>query len=370
MSKRIATLLAGAALGALLLPAMPARAQTASTSNDEEWRRLTRAEVEQLVQELTQLPIELTTAEIRAQMQAQLAQVRARIAAAAYARGIAQEDESAAQAKAEAKLRGKLAGLQAGVGRLPDDDSIFLLGGEGGWLGVSIEEVTSDKAKELKLPAERGVLVTEVDSDSPAAKAGLKANDVITEYNGQHVEGAAEFRRLIRETPPGRTAQLAVWRDGRSQSLSAQLGDSGEQMRQRMRVIMPKDFTFKMTPPNIEFFGNIARTPMLGIGVQDLDGQLGNYFGAPEGEGVLVTEVRSGSPAEKAGLKAGDVITKIDGARVRNSGELRDHLREKRDSKTVSLTVIRKGAEVSVNVEVEQPKPAAPSRKTITYRTL
>src|SRR2546426_792502 len=98
-------------------------------------------------------------------------------------------------------------------------------------LGVETAEVNAEKTKELKLPAERGVLLTEIVPDSPAAKAGLKANDVVTEFNGQRVEGAAQFRRLIRETPAGRTVQLTVWRDGRSQTISVTLGES-EQRRQ------------------------------------------------------------------------------------------------------------------------------------------
>src|SRR3989442_15278466 len=96
--------------------------------------------------------------------------------------------------------------------------------GNPGWLGVTIAEVTADKAKELKLPAARGVILSRVEADSPAAKAGLKANDVITEFNGQRVEGTLQFRRLIRETPGGRTVQLTFWRDGRAQSVSVELG--------------------------------------------------------------------------------------------------------------------------------------------------
>ena len=110
-----------------------------------------------------------------------------------------------------------------------------------------------------------------------------------------------------------------------------------------------------------------------------MSGQLGSYFGAPEGEGVLVREVVSGSPAEKGGLKAGDVIIKVDGKRVRSTSELRSQLREKRESKdaetgrvnakTVALSVIRKGAETTVNVEIEQPKPIERRARTISRRT-
>src|SRR5260370_42693204 len=88
------------------------------------------------------------------------------------------------------------------------DDLNILIGDDGSsWLGVETHEVTGDKAKELKLSAERGVVLGKIVPDSPAAKAGLKENDVVTEIKGQRIEGAAQFRRMIREIPAGRTIQ-------------------------------------------------------------------------------------------------------------------------------------------------------------------
>ena len=104
-----------------------------------------------------------------------------------------------------------------------------------------------------------------------------------------------------------------------------------------------------------EIFG--PGSPILGIDVEDVSGQLGVYFGVPEGEGVLVREVHSGSPAEKGGLNAGDVIIKVDGERVKTATDLRSKLRDKRDQKTVSVGVIRKGAEMSLKVGLELPRP-------------
>jgi S1-C subfamily serine protease len=92
-----------------------------------------------------------------------------------------------------------------------------------GYLGLITQEITADKAKELKLRAVRGVFVTDIVADSPAAKAGMKKGDVVTEYDGQVVEGMLQLGRLVRETPPGRTAKVSVWRDGRSESFSVQL---------------------------------------------------------------------------------------------------------------------------------------------------
>src|SRR5207253_8602842 len=108
-----------------------------------------------------------------------------------------------------------------------DDGAVGLLDGEdASWLGVELHEVTGETAKELKLPAERGVVVGRIAPDSPAAKAGLKENDVITEVEGQRVEGAVQFSRMIHEIPSGRTIQLTVWRDAKSQTLTATLGEA------------------------------------------------------------------------------------------------------------------------------------------------
>ena len=92
-----------------------------------------------------------------------------------------------------------------------------------GYLGLISQEIDANKAKELKLRAVRGVFVSDIVADSPAAKAGIKKGDVVIEYDGQVVEGMLQLGRLVRETPPGRTAKVSVWRDGRSQTLSVVL---------------------------------------------------------------------------------------------------------------------------------------------------
>ena len=238
--------------------------------------------------------------------------------------------------------------------------------GDGGWLGVEIAEVTPDNSKDLKLAAVRGVVVKDVEPDSPAGKAGLKENDVITQYDGQTVEGTVQFRRLVRETPAGHTVALAVSRDGAAQTLNVELGERNAFFEKKMKGKM-RDFggvqSFVM--PNTEFnfsspegFAVMdSHTPVLGISAEDLSGQLGAYFGAPEDAGILVREVRSGTPAEKAGLKAGDVIVQLDGKPVKTLTELRDGLREKADQKTASLAILRKGATINVSVAIEKPHP-------------
>ena len=259
-----------------------------------------------------------------------------------------------------------------------EPDTMVFLGDEGtSWLGVESQEVTSDKAKELRLPAERGVLLGRIVPDSPAAKAGLKDNDVITEINGQRVEGEAQFRRMIHEIPAGRSAQFTVWRDGKAQSINVTLGKSEERGNMWFKTA-PRAFSFQL--PKVEIpelapvpgmdwnYGMLAGAhPRLGIDAEDLSGQFGTYFGAPDGEGVLVREVNSGSPAEKAGVKSGDVITALNGERIRSLGDLREKLAAKREDKTVKLGVLRNKSEMSITVEM--PPPPSKRSRMISRRT-
>ncbi len=260
-----------------------------------------------------------------------------------------------------------------------DENAMVLLDDDGSsWLGVESREINPEKAKELKLPAERGVLLERIVPDSPAAKGGLKDNDVITEINGQRVEGAAQFRRMIREIPAGRSAQFTVWRDGRSQTISVTLGKSEEHNNMWFKTA-PRAFSFelpKVEIPDIQVspemdwsYGGVlaGSRPRLGIDAEDLSGQFGTYFGAPDGEGVLVREVNSGSPAEKAGVKSGDVITSLNGERIRSLGDLREKLAGKRDEKTVKLGVLRNKSEMSLTVEL--PPPPSKTPRAISRRT-
>jgi serine protease Do len=352
MNKRNLLTIGGAAALGLALVAMPAISASPQKPVESAIARL-----QQRIDEL------------EAKLQAQIARQQdeeAALAGADELEGSAQVLDLEDQAPEQIEVLPKI-----------DGDLNVVIGDDGSsWLGVETHEVTADKAKELKLPAERGVVLGKIVPDSPAAKAGLKENDVLTEINGQRVEGAAQFRRMIHEIPAGRTIQLTVWRDGRMQTISATLGKS-EQSRHAMKMMTPTPGTFAFRMPEIpeipsmEWNGSLllGGQPRLGIDAEDLSGQLGAFFGAPDGEGILVREVNSGSPAEKAGVKAGDVITSLNGERIRTVGELREKLSAKRDEKdrTVKLGMLRNKSEISLNVEL--PAPAPRGKRLISRRT-
>lgn len=220
----------------------------------------------------------------------------------------------------------------------------------GSYLGVNLAEIDADRARDLKLKEPAGVEITRVEEGSPADKAGLKPNDVVLEYNGQPVEGMEQFGRLVRETPPGREAKLLVSRNGATQTIIATVA------ARKVRAFggNVKDFFPEMPEihmPDMPQMFTMSRSPMLGVEAEALGQQLAAYFGVKDG--VLVRSVLKDSAAEKAGMKAGDVITKVDGNTVTSPNELSNAVRTASSKKTFALQLMRDHKELTVNVTVD-----------------
>ncbi|HXB73014.1 MAG TPA: PDZ domain-containing protein [Candidatus Acidoferrales bacterium] len=230
----------------------------------------------------------------------------------------------------------------------------------GSYMGIGVVDITTDRARALNLKEERGVEVTSIVDDGPAAKAGIKEGDVVLDYNGQAVQGIEQFQRLVRETPPGRQVKVGVWRSGAAQTITATVGE------RKGTVITSDDggwnFTVPAMPPmppmpniNIDIprFSMAYQSQMLGIEGESLESQeqLADFFGVKEG--VLVKAVKRNSAAEKAGLKAGDVIVKVDDSKVGSSSEITRTLRGLRSKKTFTLTVVRNKKEMPLTVTME-----------------
>jgi serine protease Do len=226
-----------------------------------------------------------------------------------------------------------------------------------GYLGIGGLDISPERAKALNLKEERGVEVSSLAEDGPAAKAGIKQGDVVLEFNGQPVEGTAQFQRLVRETPVGRQVRITVWRSGGRQTVTATVGEN----KQTTVFGSAGDgaWTFSMPRiqpmPNIEIprFQMTLQNPMLGIVGESLEreDQLAEFFGVQDG--VLVRSVKKGSAAEKAGIKAGDVITKVDDSKVISSAEITRVLRGLKSKKTFGLTVVRNRKEMPLTVTME-----------------
>jgi serine protease Do len=218
----------------------------------------------------------------------------------------------------------------------------------GTYLGVNIAEIEANRAKELKLKEDYGVEITRVEENSPAEKAGVKAGDVVLEYNGQRVEGMEQFGRMVRETPPGREVKLTVSRNGATQTLMAVLGSR----KSHFSGNFPPGFEMpEFHMPDIPQVFTTIRSPMLGVEAESLGSQLAGYFSVKEG--VLVRSVLDNTPAQKAGIRAGDVITKVDGMAVTTPSELSTAVRTANARKTYAIELVRDRKPMTVTVNVE-----------------
>jgi serine protease Do len=238
------------------------------------------------------------------------------------------------------------------------------------YLGIGALDVTPERAKVLNLKEDRGVEVTTVQEDSPAAKAGVKQGDVIVEYNGEKVEGVDQLLRLVSESPVGRQVKVAVWRNGGTENLTLTVGARRGMVIETPNgpVTVPPIPSVPPLPPiDIPRFEMSYQSPLIGIEGESLapDGQLADFFGVKDG--VLVKSVIRNSAAEKAGLKAGDVIVKVDDSKVTSPREITSVLRSKGSKNTFTLTVVRNKKEMAVTVTlpdrngrlVPPPAPAA-----------
>lgn len=232
------------------------------------------------------------------------------------------------------------------------------------FLGVAVAEINAERAKALNLKEERGVEITRVEEDSPAAKVGLKVGDVVLEYNGQRVEGIEQFVRLVRETPAGRPAKMLISRGGQTQTVTAVI--ESRKMRTLeigdMHIAIPH---IEVTPPAVRFPDMPRptfswRSPVLGIDAEALNEQLAEFFGVKEG--VLVRFVVKGSAAEKAGIKAGDVITKVGDKSVRTPADVTRAIQALDDKQQFSVTVVRDKREMNVTVAVRDDSRRTPPR--------
>jgi serine protease Do len=219
------------------------------------------------------------------------------------------------------------------------------------YVGVMMQEIDSQRAKSLKLPEEAGVEITRVEPDSPAERAGLKPGDAIVQYNGERVEGIEQFSRLVRETPVGREVKMEIIREGTPQTIVVKVGARRFSPVQQLPLpLIPPGSPLEVRMPDIPRSFMTWRSSALGIECEGLEGQLADYFGV--NHGVLVRSVSKNSAAEHAGVKAGDVITRVDDSKVATPADLSSHIRSSH-GKTVALTVMRDHKEVSLSVSIE-----------------
>jgi membrane-associated protease RseP (regulator of RpoE activity) len=283
---------------------------------------------------------------------------------------------------------------------------IAALGG-GPRLGIQIRDLGKDDLAKFKLSSQNGVAVEEVMKDSAAEKAGVKAGDVVVQFDGENVRSAAQLTRLVRETVGGRTVKMAVIRDGKRMDIEvtpteedsvfnlAVAGEKLPELEKRLEVLPERGRAYRFDgrtlptpslPPGggwrweqrtpvplpegdvLQWFGegggpgNFAfylGRGRLGVNVQELTPDLAAYFGVKDG--LLVNSVQADTPAAKAGIKAGDVIGSVNGKMVTTPSELVKELADKDGEVTIGITRDKKALSLKATLESRK----APTRRAI-----
>jgi serine protease Do len=160
-----------------------------------------------------------------------------------------------------------------------------------GWLGVAVQTVTQELAKSFGLKEGKGALVAEVTKGSPAEEAGIEQGDVIIEFDGKEISEMNTLPRIVAETPVGKKVKVVVIRNGAKKELTVKIGELSEEKEQEMAAE--------------------KGTENLGMVVSELTPELADHLNAPPGSGVVVTDIESGSPADEAGIRRGDIIKEV-----------------------------------------------------------
>ena len=242
--------------------------------------------------------------------------------------------------------------------------------GGSGYLGVYMQEVTKENFSKYGLSDLRGVAISKVVEDSPAHKAGIKDNDVVIGFNGELVTSVRKLRRLIYEVAPDHSARVTVLRDGGEQNFDVKIGRTHEaifrnngnlnRIHTTPNVFVPRMPRVGKTP-RVRVYPNTGRllsklhSRTIGIRLTPVSKQLGNYFGVSDGQGLLVSSVIKGSSADKAGLKAGDVIVEANGKKVKNTFDLLSPLNKKEEG-DINLTIVRDKKRQTITVTPEKSK--------------
>jgi serine protease Do len=252
-------------------------------------------------------------------------------------------------------------GAQVRGGRVQVPDPRMLLEGPGGEIGVTVRELRSEEISGAKLPQAGGVFVRDVREGSPASRAGLKAGDIVVEFDGERVRGVRHFTRFVRETPPGRAVKATIVRDGSRHTLDVTPEQGRSVWEQGLRAI-PRDFDFDIDirpplPLRPSTGLRAGRRGLLGVGLTPLSDQLATYFGV--NDGVLVSGVEANAPGAQAGLKAGDVITAINGRMVNEPSDVREEIRRAAPGTSLDIRIVRDKKEMNLKVTL----PERPARR-------
>lgn len=210
---------------------------------------------------------------------------------------------------------------------------------EQGFLGVHIQGISTTLKTQLGL--DDGVVVSKVLEGSPAEKAGILKDDIITELNGTTMKKPGTLSRLVGKFEPGKKVNLTIFRSGKKKTVNVELGK-----KVHKKAHMHKDFMKK--------YHKFQPNAQMGVKISDLNDDLSGYFGVKSGDGVLILKVNEESAASKAGLKAGDIIVKVNNEAVSSTNLVREIISEFDAGEEVTVDIVRKNSAKSVKVLLEE----------------
>lgn len=242
---------------------------------------------------------------------------------------------------------------------LPSFPNVTLRVNAASEIGVSVRDLTTEEVESAGLQRPGGAWVEQVREESPASRAGLQSGDVVVEFDGERVRGSRHLARLVHETPAGRAVRSTVVRDGSRTEIDVTpeaddrfarvIPELGRRLEREFGSLQ-RDFPFDLERPELLQQFRWRSRGRVGVMLMPLTDQLASFLGV--NEGVLVSSVAPESPADRAGLLAGDVITAIDGTSVGEVADVTRGVRAARDGAPLEFRVVREKRELAVEVMV------------------
>ncbi len=229
----------------------------------------------------------------------------------------------------------------------------------GAYLGVQITAVTPQRAAALKLPDPAGAIITYVDQDGPACHAGLMENDVVVAFDGSKIDGPEQLQGMIHTAAPQKTVTLTIMRNGQRKDMKVTLGSWNVMSHAVSPAIAmgQPPLPPRVYAPDVEIPSFTVLSARHGLVVESLSPQLSDFFGVARGRGVLVRSVERGSPAAAAGLKAGDIILKVNDEPVHDMADWQRGMHSQ--SGKLSIAILRDKHEQTVTMTLPAPGGAS-----------
>ena len=222
-----------------------------------------------------------------------------------------------------------------------------------GYLGVYPQTIDEDLQEAFNLDVDYGVVIRSVVDDSPAEEAGLKKGDILLKFNNRKLRDADDLYKYVDRADSGDDVELLVIREGKEKEIAVTLGIRDD-FEDKKEIFIKKGRAPKSYTKAFQFYHDELADTYIGVTLENLNDQLGSYFGVEDGEGALITEVLEDSPAEKAGIKAGDVIVSVGGEDIEELSDVQETVGDADEGDELKFTIIRDKSKMDVAITVDE----------------